>query len=254
MAGMGWHPETISAKMVERNWTEDIDIEKLLSEANQRKHWQVEKEQDEQTRREREKAEKINSYKKCDAVYFFNLIKNYFLSLPGNGGKPAKFIHDETNRRYIKSVCFLFSNDIRFETELGFSFNKGLMISGSAGLGKTKVIEAVSKNKINPVSIYSLIEITEHVRKTGDCEINPFKTILLDDVGSENTPVKYYGDEINWFKEFVGGYYLNHKNFKNLLITTNCGGDELEQKYGYPVRSRLREMFNQINLAGEDKR
>jgi DNA replication protein DnaC len=154
----------------------------------------------------------------------------------------------------MQIFCYFFSNDERFEAELGYSFNKGLMIIGSTGLGKTKTIEAISHNPIFPISIFSMIDIAEKVRDNGHVELNTANSILLDDVGSEQESVKHYGTSINWFKDFIEMYYLNHRNYRKLIVTTNCGGDEIERKYGTRVRSRVREMFNQIKIVGNDKR
>jgi DNA replication protein DnaC len=77
---------------------------------------------------------------------------------------------------------------------------------------------------------------------------------VIDDVGSEAVPVKYYGTEINWFKDFIETIYLKQTNYSNVIITTNLGGEEIEKLYGYRVRSRLREMFNVIELTGKDLR
>jgi DNA replication protein DnaC len=129
-----------------------------------------------------------------------------------------------------------------------------MMILGTAGLGKTKVIEAVKGNELHPISIYSMIDITRKLRLTGDVELNTRQFILLDDVGSEEETVKFYGTDITWFKDFIESYYLENKYYSNLFITTNCDGNLIEKKYGYRVRSRLREMFNVIELKGEDLR
>jgi DNA replication protein DnaC len=154
----------------------------------------------------------------------------------------------------IKSICYYASLDSRFETELGYNFNKGLLIQGTAGLGKTKTIEAIKNNLLFSISVISLIDIADIIRKDGYLNLNTNNHILLDDVGSEQEIVNYYGTKINWFKDFIETYYLKHKNFNKLIMTTNCGGDEIENKYGYRVRSRIREMFNTIQIYGQDKR
>jgi len=230
------------------NWISLIDVEKVLSEANLRKSWVEES----NALRLAEQEERKNRYTKLqaqhNAAFFWLLIKRYFLINYG------EFVHNKTNSRYIEAICYFFSSDARFETKLGFDFNKGLLIKGNAGLGKTKVIQAISGNELHPVSIYSLLDISDKVKENGFFYLNTDRIILLDDVGTEEPTVKHYGTNVNWFKEFIEKYYLNNKRFSNLLITTNCGGQELEDKYGYRVRSRIREMFNVIELTGKDLR
>ena len=248
MADKGLNINTIKQKVAERDWSKSINKEQVIASANQRKHWA---EQDAKDREDR-KQKQINDMKalldRCNANYFYSMIKQYFHRNFGD------FIYNETNEKYIKTICFFISGDIRFETELGYSFKKGLLIVGDAGLGKTKTIEAIKDNEIRPISIFSMIDIAERVREHGNVDLNTNKIILLDDVGSEQETINHYGTKINWFKDFVETYYLHNQFFNRLLITTNCGGDELEKKYGYRVRSRLREMFNTIELKGNDLR
>lgn len=235
-------------KISSQYWTKKIDVEKVVADANQRKHWAMEdqKERDEREQKRREDLQKLAATHTVN--FFYNMIKAYFLDNYG------KFFIDDNNRHFIKAICLFFSNDARFETEMGYNPNKGLLIVGSAGLGKTKTIEAISRNMLNPVRIYSMIDISEEVREYGSAEVFTGRTILLDDVGSEQEIVNHYGTKINWFKEFIESYYLHNKTFNRILITTNCGGEELQTKYGIRVRSRMREMFNVIELKGTDLR
>lgn len=245
----GEHQQDIQIKWDQVNLKELIDIEKVLFDANLRKLWKLE---DEEFKRNKdiEAGKQVQALmQKCNANYFYNLVKSFFLSNYG------AFIWDSNpNQHYIKAVCFFFSNDPRFETELGFSFKKGLWISGNAGLGKTKVLEAVSKNETNPISLISMVSINEKVKRDGECILNTTQTICLDDVGTEQNPVKHYGTDIYWFKEFIENYYNSYRKFHRLIITTNCDGNGIEQLYGNRIRDRLREMMNPILLEGESMR
>lgn len=225
-----------------------IDVPELLETCNRNKHRQIEQQQFDIKRREEEKLKTDELIAKCNAAFFFRMVKNFFLENYG------RFDYDKTNEGYIKAVCFFLSNDKRFEADLRHSFKKGLFIQGTAGLGKTKALEAVSDNPLYKIKIVSMINVVEAVKEHGQFELNTNQLILLDDVGSEQETVNHYGTKINWFKDFIESYYLENKTYSGLLVTTNCTGDEIEAKYGYRVRSRIREMFNQITLTGEDKR
>jgi len=247
MVDAGENERTIEVRLSGINWHSRLDTEKILKEANQRKHWK----RDEISIKELKaqiKHESLTRLKKeCDANYFYKLIVSHFKNLKG-------FFNTEINKEFIKIVCYFFSNDIRFESELNLCFNKGLMISGDAGLGKTETIKAIANNPLFPVKIYSMIEISEAVKEHGNFEINTNQMILLDDVGTEQAEVNHYGTKINWFKNFIETYYLNTQTFTGLIITSNCGADEIQNRYGYRVRSRMREMFNMIQLTGKDLR
>lgn len=248
MAGRGVSARKVVEKMETIDWMDRINVAELLETCNRNKHRAIDHQEFEAKRREEEKQKKQALIEKCNAGYFFSMIKHFFISNYG------RFDYDKNNEHYIKSVCFFLSNDKRFEADLRYSFKNGLFVQGTAGLGKTKVLEAVSDNPLYKIKIISMIQVSEAVKEHGSFEIDTRQIILLDDVGSEQETVNHYGTKINWFKDFIESYYLQNKIYSGLLVTTNCTGDEIEAKYGYRVRSRIREMFNQITLTGEDKR
>lgn len=248
MTEKGLSPRKIADNVNDRDWNRYIRVDEILSAAALRKQWSEEDKKAKDLSAQKRKAEIERLIAKCDARYNFNLIRDFFKRNYGC------FIYNPFNELYIKSLCFYFSNDPRFETELGFSFKKGLWIVGNAGLGKTKTLQAFEKHELYPLKIYNLVNITDRVKEIGSLEIDTSKVVLLDDVGTEQAPVKYFGTEINWFEEFIQKYYMDNKTFSGLIVTTNLGGSAIEQKYGYRVRSRIREMFNQIQLNGTDLR
>jgi hypothetical protein len=249
MAEKGELPAKIIAKVAEMDWLAKIDVAEVVRSANQRKQWALDDIAFKKRQKEREQQKNTELAKLWNATRFWAEIKAYFLNECGH------FVYDkQTNAAYIQALCYFLAADPRFETELGFSFQKGLLVMGTSGLGKTKTIEAVKNNPLCPIAIYSLIEITERVRLNGFCEINTDRITLLDDMGSETPSVKHYGTDVCWFKDFIESYYLNKRPFNRLIITTNIGGDEIQERYGYRVRSRMREMFNNITIKGDDLR
>jgi len=248
MIGTGVHPQTAANKLSSIDWTAEIDIETIISEANQRKHWQIEdlKAREEKRKQAEEQREQLLSTWK--AKTFYNLIKFHFMQVRG------EFIRNEHNELLIKAICYFLSSDPRFETELNFSFNKGLMLIGESGTGKTEVIRAVANNPLWPIRIHSIIDIIFTVKQIGECELNTQQLLMIDDVGTEAEVVNHYGTKMTWFKDFIETYYLTYRSYNGLIITTNLGGAQIEARYGYRVRSRLREMFNQIQLTGNDLR
>ncbi len=224
-------------------------IDNILTEANKRKHWEMEREENRKNREEKNKQDREQLLKLWQANIFLRVIKDYFTCI-----LEKKFVIDSNNLPLVSAVCFFMSKDERFETELGFNFKKGLMLLGPAGVGKTEIIKAVSDNPVKPINVYSLLAITDQIRNSGTFSIDYSKAIALDDVGSEEPTVKHYGSDISWFKDFIESYYLKHTNYSKLIITTNCDGDEIERLYGLRVRDRMREMFNVITIKGESRR
>lgn len=245
----GLSKEVVSTTISGIDWNERIDREDVLKTANSNKLYSIWHQQ----QREKDKANFLKQQgellKRCDAKYFYNLMA---WASENNYGK--KLICHEDNTPLIKTICFFLSNDKRFETEMGYSFNKGLLIRGVSGLGKTFLLKCVSGNDLNPIDIISMVEISEKVKDEGSFEIYTQGILYLDDVGTEEHIVNYFGSKINWFKNFIELYYLNNKPFDRLIISTNNNFQELEEKYGFRVRSRIKDMFNIIDVVGKDMR
>jgi hypothetical protein len=240
----------IETKLAGTDFNKNFDREVVLQEANKRKHFAIESKQI--TKRELEKeTEKWNELKlQCDANYMFNLMAKTSL----HKFRKRLIVNSDTTL-LIKVICFFLSSDERFEKELGFSLRKGLWIRGNYGLGKTYLMDCVKDNLLKPINIYSMVEISKVVKKEGDYQIDFSKLIYIDDVGSEtDSNVKNFGTNINFFKDFIELYYLNNSKFNQLIISTNNDFDEIEYKYGSRVRSRVKDMFNVIDVTGKDLR
>jgi len=186
---------------------------------------------------------------RCNAKYFYNLMA----WTSENVYRKKLILHDD-NKPLIRAICFFFSRDERFETELKLDLNKGLLIRGVSGLGKTFLFRCIENNYVRPISIVSMIDISEEVKEEGYYNLIRNHTIYLDDVGTEEPTVNHYGTKINWFKNFIEMYYLKNQLFNRLVISTNNNFDEIEAKYGFRVRSRMSEMFNIIDVTGKDMR
>jgi DNA replication protein DnaC len=251
LAAKGASPEQIAHKMATRDWTISAeDQESILVAAAYRKRWAEENERDAELKK-RAAQERVNQLRATwTAEFLLCRIENHYIA------KHGQFKHVAGQDKYFRALAYMLSDDARLETELGMDPLKGLLVLGESGTGKTETLKAVRTNPLAPVRIVSILEIAEHVREHGSCElqIRADHVIVLDDVGAETVPVKYFGTEINWFKEFIEMTYLRGGLFSKLIVTTNLGGKQIEDLYGYRVRSRIREMFNVINLDGEDLR
>lgn len=251
MGQIGMHEGTILEKIASIDWDKEIDKESILKTANSNKHaavWQkemIEKIKDE----EREKFSQVKE--RCTAAFFFQLMDHNCNKIYR---KPFQF--DNDNRKLIDTICFFLSRDKHFETSLNLDSEKGLMIRGTVGLGKTFLFELVKNNPLNPIKIISMIEIAEAVKQDGfyNIDLKDEKIIYLDDVGTEEATVNHFGTKISWFKDFIEKYYTRKGLFKNLVISSNLSAQQIEDNYGSRVRSRSREMFNLIDISGRDRR
>lgn len=253
MNDQGMKPIEIAAKLsaVDIDNDPNLKVKELLKRAN------MIKQQDQWHKSQREKERAYTEQKQKDLTAYWTASRFYNLMVQTSLQKYGKelILNDQTTP-LIKAICYFFSRDPRFETELGYTFSKGLLIRGISGLGKTFIPLCVADNSYQPMKVLSMIEITDEVRSEGEYKVvmGDAKILYLDDVGTEETPIVHFGTKVNWFKEFIELYYAKKYPFSNLIISTNCGSEDIESLYGHRVRSRMREMVNVIDVKGEDLR
>jgi len=252
-------PEQIEQRISEIDWDAKVNKDEILLRANSIKNhevWLKEKHKKDKEEEERLATELKNHW---TAKRMYNLMawtsQNVF---------SKKLIVNNDNRHLITALCFFISRDDRFFTELksgnGKPYDplKGLLIRGISGIGKTHLVRCVEENLLNPILTLSMIEISDELKAYGEYEIKKGnkKIIYLDDVGTEETPIVHFGTKIHFFKNFIETVYHNNKEkcFNNLILSTNLNFAQCSDKYGFRVASRMRDMFNVIDVSGKDMR
>jgi energy-coupling factor transporter ATP-binding protein EcfA2 len=174
-------------------------------------------------------------------------------------GKNFKiYSEDET---ILYKLCIYFIRDFKTCRKLKIDPNKGILLSGPVGCGKTSLM------KLLPYAVPHLKthEVVPARNITFNFNKNGFKIIeqygnngfyCFDDLGVEATG-RHFGKDCNVMGEILLSRYdlfLKHK--VKTHATTNLNAQELEQRYGIRVRSRMRELFNLIafNKDVVDKR
>lgn len=229
------------------------EIEKLKNDwflaYNNSKHRELFQIEQRQKENEAEAAKKEMLKTTWSASAIYQLIKyNFYEKYP-----KKEFLATGPQLQILKTVCFFLSRDQRFCTELGLTFEKGLIIRSAAGVGKTDTFLLAANNGINPVCALNLKQVELEIKSWGKLETKLFqqKIQLLDDVGTETTPIKYFGTPINWFSDFIENYYAMAKNdFNRVVITTNLNDRQILEKYGFRVFDRIKEMFNIVDIEG----
>lgn len=243
--------DEIAHKIAQVDWDERVDREKILALANIAKNREVwhRAQRESERAREIERAKELQSYWTYGRIYKlmkFNSVHRF--------GKEL----DETpeNLQAIKALCFFIARDDRFATELGHDRLKGLLIRGNSGTGKTHLVRCCEDNGLHPIHTLTMLDITEQVNEEGKYTIqNQGKPLIyFDDVGTEEASVKHYGTTILWFKNYIESVYHKTKCFNHIILTTNLNFSGLEKQYGFRVASRMREMFNVVDLTGKDYR
>ena len=192
----------------------------------------------------------------------------HYLHHTGKEKYGPQFFIRKTDVPLILQLMYYFTNNEEKAKEHNIDLNKGLMISGPIGCGKTTLLELMKLIAV-PEKKYMLTtsrEISFEFIKEGFEVIQRYskgipgqqtrRNIAFDDLGTERN-LKHYGNECNIMAEILLSRYdlfVAHKFVTH--ITTNLSATELEDYYGNRVRSRLRNMCNLIFFDKEatDKR
>jgi DNA replication protein DnaC len=167
----------------------------------------------------------------------------------------------------LQLICY-FINDKENAKEHQLDLQKGLLITGPVGCGKTTLLElmkliAVPEKKFFFFTCREIgFEFIQdgyqviHLYSKGVPNQRTRSNMAFDDLGTEQT-LKYFGNETNVMAEILlSRYDLYIQNGLTTHITTNLSATELEDAYGNRVRSRLKKMCNLIAFDKEtgDKR
>lgn len=132
--------------------------------------------------------------------------------------------------------------------------NKGLLLMGPNGTGKTTIADKILRNVLN--DYWSKVfrkdapvmgSFNAYTLKAAD-EYNYNK--FIDDIGSETLDVSY-GKVTDLFSKIV---YDAEKMGLMLICTSNLTPDELKQKYGMRTWDRIRSMMYQVTIKGDSLR
>ncbi|WP_179006070.1 ATPase [Winogradskyella forsetii] len=167
----------------------------------------------------------------------------------------------EEDEVVLYKLCIYFIRDFEACKKLELDPNKGILLSGPVGCGKTSLMKLL-RNIVphhKPYEIIPARNITFAFNNIG------FKTIeeygnssfyCFDDLGVETTG-RHFGKDCNVMGEILlSRYDLFFKHGIRTHATTNLNAQELEERYGNRVRSRMRQLFNLIAFDKEsvDKR
>lgn len=174
--------------------------------------------------------------------------------------KKAGLVTDDDNIYVVQQLCLYFSESDKFNGDL----NKGILLMGGIGLGKSTLLEFFKKNQVLSYKVLSCREIESKYSSDGDeivrqlsymqpvmANSDPFghKEIGLcfDDLGTE-TNGKHYGKDKNVLSEIISNRYDNQLDNRATHITTNLTAEDIKKEYGPRIADRMRQMFNIIQF------
>lgn len=178
-------------------------------------------------------------------------------------GNHFKILETDYPIIYKLIAYFLKDEPTCFQYEI--NLNKGILLSGPIGCGKTSLMNLMKyltqtehKFFVKPCRDISFEFIQDgyqiiHKYSKGKLYESEPRTICFDDLGTENN-LKYFGNECNVMAEILlSRYDLFITKKTQTHITTNLSATEIETHYGNRVRSRMREMFNLIPFTTNEK-
>ncbi|MDD2985508.1 ATPase [Flavobacterium sp.] len=174
----------------------------------------------------------------------------------------------EADYQIVYKLIAYFLKDEPTCFQYNLNLNKGILLSGPIGCGKTSLMNlmkylapAENKFSVKPCRDISFefiqdgYEVIHRYSKGKLYQAEP-RTYCFDDLGTENN-IKYFGNECNVMAEILlSRYDLFISKKLQTHITTNLSASEIEKNYGNRVRSRLRELCNLIAFDNvvKDKR
>jgi len=168
-------------------------------------------------------------------------------------------IHRQDNK-IIRKLCVYFIKDKDGCKKYGLDPNKGLLLSGPVGCGKTSLIKLMRhlvphQRWYEVVSCRNIVFGFNHIGYKTVEDYGKSSCLCFDDLGIEPTG-RFYGKDCNVMGEILLSRYdlfLHSKGNLKTHATTNLNADELEAMYGTRVRSRMRELFNLISFPKNTK-
>lgn len=179
--------------------------------------------------------------------YFFNIASILVQrEYPGRNYE----LNDE-NTKVIEQLYYYVTANEKFEGDI----NKGIMICGGFGTGKTTISHTISHiyklaNRMNfeYVTTHDLLVATKE-----QIEYLHKRPIILDEIGRNIEIVNDFGTKRNPFNDLIAKRYENQaftigtSNYKYETLRKN-------EYYGEYIGERLLQMFNFIELKGESRR
>lgn len=189
----------------------------------------------------------------------------------------GKFKIDKSNQIIYNLLCRYFSDDKDFVSvslSLGIenpSLQKGILLAGTFGTGKTWMMKLFQKNKKNCFLIKNAKDIASEFQKDGQeasetynskkrNAINdttmfyqPYCGLCIDDMGTEEIK-NNFGNKSNVIGDLLEMRYASGDTGIFLHATTNLSAQGVGEFYGQRIVSRMREIFNIIELQGNDRR
>lgn len=167
-----------------------------------------------------------------------------------------KFKIYKKDKEILLKLCSYFIRDKKNCRKFGIDVDKGILLSGPVGCGKTSLMKLLHflvphQRKYVVMPCRNIVFAFNHLGYKTIEDYGESSFFCFDDMGVEPMG-RHYGKDCNVIGEILLSRYdlFLETNLKT-HATTNLNAEELEERYGNRVRSRMRELFN---LIAFDKR
>ena len=212
---------------------------------------------------------KVRAPKEDTKNVSYETVYNYFLQVATEKCR-KQFVLDSENKELVEVLCLYFAKDKRF---IDYKFKgssvkiinkgepdleKGIMIFGNYGFGKSFTMQVFKNLYVpgNKFSFHKANDIVMEYSKDGYAGLEKFLkgNCYYDDIGTEDKASHYEkGKEL--FKTIIEYRYDKFLELgKKTHLTSNLDPDEIAERYGERIESRIHEMFNIIVVNGTDRR
>lgn len=171
-------------------------------------------------------------------------------------GKHFKIFQED--HKIIFNLCNYFIRDFDRCREQQIDPDKGILLSGPVGCGKTslmKLLRYIVPHR-RPYEVIPTRNVTFAFNHLGYGIIEDYgdsRFYCFDDLGVEPMG-RHFGKDCNVMGEVILSRYELFLKYKiPTHATTNLNARELEERYGNRVRSRMRQMFNLIAFETDTK-
>ena len=165
------------------------------------------------------------------------------------------------DRDILYKLCLYFIKDRIACKEFGIDIDKGILLSGPVGCGKTSLIRLLKhlvphRKPYEVVPTRNIVFGFNHIGYKTIEDYGNTQFFCFDDLGVEPMG-RHCGKDCNVMGEILLSRHDLSLNRKiKTHATTNLNAAELEELYGIRVRSRMRQLFNLVafDKGSMDKR
>lgn len=172
-----------------------------------------------------------------------------------------KFKIYKKDKDILLKLCSYFIKDKENCKKFDIDLDKGLLLTGPVGCGKTSLMKLLHflvphQRKYVVMPCRNIVFAFNHLGYKTIEDYGESSFFCFDDMGVEPMG-RHYGKDCNVIGEILlSRYDLFLETKLKTHATTNLNAEELEERYGNRVRSRMRELFNLIAFdeRARDKR